>query len=74
MPESLKNVLLVMQASGALLGEQMPDERPEEMKERWTLTQQKLESFLPGFLLDVIPPPPVAEPVAAVPATKEGPQ
>lgn len=70
-PESLKNVLLVMQASGALLGEQTPDERPEEIKERWKLTQEKLDSFLPGFLLDVIPLP-VQEPVTAVPATQGG--
>ncbi|KAG8774231.1 GDP/GTP exchange factor for ARF, partial [Serendipita sp. 397] len=54
-PESLKNVLLVMQASGALLSPTNPEDRPEEVQRRWQLTLEKMDSFLPGFLTDVIP-------------------
>lgn len=54
-PESLKNVLLVMQASEALQPPQNPDNRPEELQRRWKSTQEKVDLFLPGFLVEVIP-------------------
>ncbi|KAG8832745.1 GDP/GTP exchange factor for ARF [Serendipita sp. 399] len=54
-PESLKNVLLVMQASGALLSPANPEDRPEEIQRRWQLTLEKVDTFIPGFLTEVIP-------------------
>ncbi|KAF9001938.1 Sec7-like domain is implicated in guanine nucleotide exchange function [Cyathus striatus] len=55
-PESLKNILLVMNAIGILVppttGE---DLREERQKTLWTATQERMERFLPGFLTEVIP-------------------
>lgn len=60
-PESLKNVLLVMNAAGILvppISDQ--DGRDERQRTLWTATQERMERFLPGFLADVIPTPPPA--------------
>lgn len=74
-PESLKNVLLVMNTSGALRPPTMPHEREDEaisqideevQLRRWAATEERLESFLPGFLDEVIPTP---EPTAATAET-----
>jgi brefeldin A-resistance guanine nucleotide exchange factor 1 len=65
-PESLKNVILVMNASGLVVpprGE--PDTRTEEQKDLWDVTYKTVEHFLPGFTKAVFPPPP--PPMAAVP-------
>lgn len=59
-PESLKNVVLVMNAVGILVPPSSVDndERDERQRTLWTATQERMERFLPGFLGDVIAPPP----------------
>jgi len=55
-PESLKNVLLVMNAVGILIP---PGSNQEDLqKTLWSNTHERMERFLPGFLVDVIPVPP----------------
>ncbi|KIM32215.1 hypothetical protein M408DRAFT_326851 [Serendipita vermifera MAFF 305830] len=56
-PESLRNMLLVMHASGALIPPQSPEDRSEELQKRWDRTQEQMEKFLPNFLAEVIPSP-----------------
>ncbi|KAH9484177.1 hypothetical protein JR316_0003657 [Psilocybe cubensis] len=58
-PESLKNVLLVMNAVGILIP---PGSGEEELqKTLWLNTHERMERFLPGFLTEVIPIPPQAQ-------------
>jgi len=63
MPESLKNILLVMASSGFLV-------RPEsgghqgENKELWDQTWKRLERFLPDLKEELFPPEP-EKPVVA---------
>ncbi|KAG5645886.1 hypothetical protein DXG03_005033 [Asterophora parasitica] len=59
-PESLKNVVLVMTAVGILVPPPSfkPDDRDERQRTLWTATHERMERFLPGFLGDVLPPPP----------------
>ncbi|KAF5386877.1 hypothetical protein D9615_001681 [Tricholomella constricta] len=66
-PESLKNVVLVMNAVGILVPPPSSehDERDERQRTLWTATQERMERFLPGFLEDVIPPPPHSSEVDA---------
>lgn len=54
MPESLKNILLVM-ASGKYL---VPPEEDKKNEKLWKETWNRLERFLPGFLEELFPPPP----------------
>ncbi|KAI0797843.1 Sec7-domain-containing protein [Abortiporus biennis] len=58
-PESLKNVLLVMNATNLLVppphGE---DDRDDRQKALWAATHERVERFLPGLLADVLPTPP----------------
>ncbi|KAG5650373.1 hypothetical protein H0H81_012460 [Sphagnurus paluster] len=55
-PESLKNVVLVMNAVGILVPPSPEgDERDERQRTLWTATHERMERFLPGFLADVIP-------------------
>lgn len=57
-PESLKNVVLVMNAVGILVPPSLEhDERDERQRTLWIATQERMERFLPGFLEDVITPP-----------------
>ncbi|KAH0584078.1 hypothetical protein H2248_009651 [Termitomyces sp. 'cryptogamus'] len=56
-PESLKNVLLVMNAAGILVPPSEPDARDERQRTLWTATQERMERFLPGFLIEIIPRP-----------------
>ena len=62
-PESLKNVVLVMSATGSLVppptGE---DTRDDRQKALWAATHERIERFLPGFLADVLPSPEPAPP------------
>ncbi|KAI0080604.1 Sec7-domain-containing protein [Panus rudis PR-1116 ss-1] len=55
-PETLKNVLLVMNATNLLVpppsGE---DTRDHRQKALWAATHERIERFLPGFLSEVIP-------------------
>ncbi|KAF8078137.1 hypothetical protein FPV67DRAFT_1464319 [Lyophyllum atratum] len=64
-PESLKNVVLVMNAVGILVPPSEQDERSERQQTLWTATQERMERFLPGFLGDVIPPSPQRSDIAA---------
>lgn len=60
-PESLKNVLLVMNAAGILVPHQETDDTQDELhRTLWTATHERMERFLPGFLTDVIPSPALA--------------
>jgi hypothetical protein len=57
-PESLKNVLLVMNAADILVPpptDVSDDPRDERQRMFWIATQERMERFLPGFLVDVIP-------------------
>ncbi|KAI5835636.1 Sec7-domain-containing protein [Schizophyllum commune Tattone D] len=73
-PESLKNVLLVMHATGILVpppaDEGEENKRTEGQQTLWNATQVRMERFLPGFLREVIPAP---EPVAKPPSTPQTP-
>ena len=50
-PESLKNILLVMANGGLLVP---PSENPEHA-ELWNETWKKLEKFLPGMFAELFP-------------------
>jgi brefeldin A-resistance guanine nucleotide exchange factor 1 len=54
-PESLKNVILVMNTTGMLVPPSEDDRRSEGQRQLWTLTEERIERFLPGFLATVIP-------------------
>lgn len=61
-PESLKNILLVMAAGDVLVRPEI-DPR-EEKKELWIQTWRRLERFLPDLKAELFPPlpaPPVTE-------------
>ncbi|TRM59389.1 hypothetical protein BD626DRAFT_550235 [Schizophyllum amplum] len=70
-PESLKNVLLVMHATDILVPAPpagSDDARTEKQQTFWSATQVRMERFLPGFLQEVIPAPVVKpSPPAAAP-------
>ncbi|KIK45792.1 hypothetical protein CY34DRAFT_801092 [Suillus luteus UH-Slu-Lm8-n1] len=55
--ESLKNVVLVMNAANILVPPSQEDQRDEHQRTLWAATQARLERFLPGFLTEVIPTP-----------------
>lgn len=57
-PESLKNVLLVMNASGVLIPPPTPETRTELQQELWHDTVLRIEEFLPGLMEELFPPPP----------------
>jgi len=54
-PESLKNVVLVMNTTGLLVPPSGNDQRTERQQQLWALTEERIERFLPGFLAAVIP-------------------
>ncbi|KZT03523.1 Sec7-domain-containing protein [Laetiporus sulphureus 93-53] len=56
-PESLKNIILVMNATGLLVPPLEPDERNERQKSLWAATQERVERFLPGFLMEILSAP-----------------
>ncbi|KAH8108152.1 Sec7-domain-containing protein [Cristinia sonorae] len=58
-PESLKNVILVMSATGSLVPPPAGDEDTREPRQKalWAATHERIERFLPGFLGDVLPSP-----------------
>ncbi|RPD79920.1 Sec7-domain-containing protein [Lentinus tigrinus ALCF2SS1-7] len=69
-PESLKNVLLVMNATDLLVPPSSPeDDRGERQVALWAATHERIERFLPGFLDEIIPAPPPKS--ASVPAPAE---
>ncbi|KAI0646905.1 Sec7-domain-containing protein [Trametes meyenii] len=58
-PESLKNVLLVMNATGLLVPPTSPEDTREERQiALWAATHERIERFLPSFLDEIIPTPP----------------
>jgi len=58
-PESLKNVLLVMNAVGILVP---PESHQDDLqKTLWLNTHERMERFLPGFLTDIIIPIPSSD-------------
>ncbi|THH32990.1 hypothetical protein EUX98_g1179 [Antrodiella citrinella] len=72
-PESLKNVILVMSATGSLVPPPAGDDtRDERQKALWGATHERVERFLPGFLEEVLPSP-VPEP-ESTPTTPAPPQ
>jgi len=64
--ESLKNVVLVMNAADILVPPSQEDQREEQQRSLWTATQARLDRILPGFLTEVIPTP---EPRPSTPIT-----
>nr|VWO98733.1 MSP1 protein-like protein [Ganoderma boninense] len=77
-PESLKNVLLVMNATGLLVPPSTPeDDRAERQVALWAATHERIERFLPGFLDEIVPAPPpksanVRPPPVPAPAPASG--
>lgn len=67
-PESLKNVILVMHASGLLVPPTQDDTRDKRQRELWAASQERIERFLPGFLAELLPSPGMPTPANA---TKE---
>ncbi|CAE6427640.1 unnamed protein product [Rhizoctonia solani] len=70
-PESLKNVLLVLNASGVLLPPASPDTRTELQQELWHDTVLRIDEFLPGLMEDLFPPPPEPQPQLTAPTGPE---
>ncbi|KAI6877685.1 hypothetical protein KC318_g17464, partial [Hortaea werneckii] len=55
-PESLKNVLLVMSSGGHLIPpSEKPDEQTPQQRKIWTETWTRLERFLPGLMPELFP-------------------
>nr|GAT51097.1 predicted protein [Mycena chlorophos] len=54
-PESLKNVVLVMNSANILVPPSADDQREAWQRTLWTATNERIERFLPGFLAAVIP-------------------
>lgn len=56
MPESLKNVLLVMSSGGYLTPpDQNADGQTEQQKKLWTETETRLNRFLPDLMPELFP-------------------
>ena len=76
-PESLKNVLLVMNATGLLVpppsGAASEDDRGERQVALWAATHERIERFLPGFLDEIIPAPPPKSATVPAPAQAQAP-
>jgi brefeldin A-resistance guanine nucleotide exchange factor 1 len=71
-PESLKNVVLVMQAADILVPPtQEPDQRSERQQALWAASQERIERFLPGFLDAVIAAPQYAATTTSAPNVEE---
>jgi len=71
-PESLKNVILVMNASDLLVAQGVPN-RTERQQQLWDATHERMERFLPGFLDEIIPPveQPASIPTSSQPTSEE---
>lgn len=64
MPESLKNLLLVLHSSNILLPPTYPDNRTDAQKDLWHITVDRTERLLPTFIDGLfIPEQPPAAPV-----------
>lgn len=67
MPESLKNILLVMANGGLLVP---PSENPKYAK-LWEDTWRRLERFLPGMFSELFPPSSDVAPAITLSPTAE---
>lgn len=54
-PESLKNILLVMSSGGYLVPPSDGTEQSEQQSLLWSETWNRLERFLPGLMLELFP-------------------
>ncbi|KAJ7074218.1 hypothetical protein C8F01DRAFT_1099675 [Mycena amicta] len=54
-PESLKNVVLVMHSANILVPPSADDQRDARQRTLWNATNERIERFLPGFIASVIP-------------------
>lgn len=55
-PESLKNILLVMSGDGYLVPpSENPEEQSEQQKQLWTETWTRLDRFLPNLMPEIFP-------------------
>ncbi|KAF2721574.1 Sec7-domain-containing protein [Polychaeton citri CBS 116435] len=54
-PESLKNVLLVMSSGGYLLPPSASDERTQQQQKVWSATSEGLAKFLPNMMGELFP-------------------
>lgn len=70
-PESLKNVILVMHSSGLLQRASTPDTRSELEVALWFAANDRINKFLPGFMDEVIPPVSSPPAPALAPAVAE---
>ncbi|KAI0035768.1 Sec7-like domain is implicated in guanine nucleotide exchange function [Vararia minispora EC-137] len=73
-PESLKNVMLVMHADGLLArppAEGEEDARTTNQRALWNATHERLQGVLPGFLEQVLPPPPPPPPPVEPPKAEK---
>ncbi|GAA5857907.1 hypothetical protein JCM5353_003755, partial [Sporobolomyces roseus] len=68
-PELLKNVLLVMNASGFLLPPH-DEQRTEEQAALWNATFERIHPFLPDLQVELFPPPRIPVPFSAEPRTQ----
>jgi len=68
-PESLKNVVLVMNAADMLVPPVEPDVRSGRQRRLWDVTGERMERFLPGLLESVIPSPPPPPPPEPIPVS-----
>jgi brefeldin A-resistance guanine nucleotide exchange factor 1 len=66
-PESLKNVVLVMHSSDMLVPPSEPDTRTDTQKALWKTAHDRIERFLPGFMVQILPPPPALDTPASAP-------
>ena len=50
-----------MNAAQILVPPSSDDQRNERQRTLWTMTSERMERFLPGFLTEVIPVPEISE-------------
>lgn len=55
MPESLKNILLVMSSGGYLVPPSENSEQTPQQSQLWTETWTRLDNFLPGLMPELFP-------------------
>lgn len=63
-------MVLVMNATGSLVPPPVEgdDPRDDHQKRLWAATHERIDRFLPGFLVDVLPPLLPVPPNTAVPS------
>jgi len=75
-PESLKNVVLVMNATNMLIpppgSPSEEDRRDDRQRAFWVSTFERIERFLPGFLNEIVPSSSTEVPPPPIPDTASG--